>query len=513
MKISRRGKHTKHARRGRHTKRAGKHLRYKSKSKKFRASKRYHRGRGGGRVRTHKRGKRFHRGGVEDGGNATKPGKIIDFSDPAITDPTITNDNISIYPEGYTKWFSTRNQIDYGRKMDKVHPDRYGGYETSLNTLESGAYVIQFDNVPLVFTKEGFFTGTKAPGKFKVVIIEAKPIAGQNTGSEPLRSFTAILIRKDENIGKYDKDGFSLEVHFRELERNTLAKFKAMLENSKVLEKLKSNHGNNYNFNYTENKKYFKFFSNAADVLSVYVEGIFTKEQSKIKQKTQEYQATKLKETQDEEKEIIYTVENIKKLGDNFKNFGDVKRGLIQFAMTQKNRIDGATIDNNTKLFLKTQINDLLILLLLAQFTYMKILTLSSNIYNFVPEFEIFKIEDDLSKLTIDTKKFIERLGTGERQDYDYDNLKLSLEQLIKRCSIENRTSDKPNKASSDLDAEQKYKLTQEISAPSPATPATPDVAVTDAPAVAAVTDAVTEEQVVTSGPTNDNDSSFPPRI
>jgi hypothetical protein len=63
MKISRRGKHTKHARRGRHTKHAGKKLRYKSK--KFRASKRYHRGRGRGRVRTHKRGKRFHRGGEE----------------------------------------------------------------------------------------------------------------------------------------------------------------------------------------------------------------------------------------------------------------------------------------------------------------------------------------------------------------------------------------------------------------------------------------------------------------
>jgi Skp family chaperone for outer membrane proteins len=61
MKISRRGKL---ARRGKHTKRAGKHLRYKTKSKKFRASKRYHRGRGRVRVRTHKRGKRFHNGGA-----------------------------------------------------------------------------------------------------------------------------------------------------------------------------------------------------------------------------------------------------------------------------------------------------------------------------------------------------------------------------------------------------------------------------------------------------------------
>lgn len=60
MKLSRRGKHTKHARRGKHTKRPGKHLRYKSKSKKFSGSKRYHRG----NKRTYKRGKRFHRGGL-----------------------------------------------------------------------------------------------------------------------------------------------------------------------------------------------------------------------------------------------------------------------------------------------------------------------------------------------------------------------------------------------------------------------------------------------------------------
>jgi len=59
MKLSRRGKHKKQARRVRHTKRAGKHLRYKTKSKKFRASKRYHRG----NKRTYKSGKRFHRGG------------------------------------------------------------------------------------------------------------------------------------------------------------------------------------------------------------------------------------------------------------------------------------------------------------------------------------------------------------------------------------------------------------------------------------------------------------------
>ena len=60
MKLSRRGKHTKHSRRGRrHTKRAGKHLRYRSK--KVRASKRYHHV----HKRTYKSGRRFQMGGVK----------------------------------------------------------------------------------------------------------------------------------------------------------------------------------------------------------------------------------------------------------------------------------------------------------------------------------------------------------------------------------------------------------------------------------------------------------------
>jgi len=64
MKLSRRGKRTNHARRGRHTKCGGKNLRYKGK--KVHGSKRYSRGRGGGRVRTYKRGRRFQRGGGSD---------------------------------------------------------------------------------------------------------------------------------------------------------------------------------------------------------------------------------------------------------------------------------------------------------------------------------------------------------------------------------------------------------------------------------------------------------------
>ena len=45
---------------------------------------------------------------------------------------------------------------------------------------------------------------------------------------------------------------------------------------------LKSNQEKTYNFNYTENKKYFNFFSKAADVLSVYVEAQFRAQQGII---------------------------------------------------------------------------------------------------------------------------------------------------------------------------------------------------------------------------------------
>ena len=79
MKLSRRGKHTKRARRGRHTKHAGKKLRYKSK--KFRASKRYHRGRGG-------HTKKLYGRRVKKGGTVTFQ-EIIATQDPS--NPSITN--------------------------------------------------------------------------------------------------------------------------------------------------------------------------------------------------------------------------------------------------------------------------------------------------------------------------------------------------------------------------------------------------------------------------------------
>jgi len=382
MKISRRGKQ---ARRGRHTKRTGKHLRYKSK--KFRASKRYHRG----NKRTYKRGKRFHRGGEVrvDGGkiDKKKPGVVIDLSNTTnITDADITENNIAFYPEGYKKWFSTRNSMYYGNVMDRGNSDRQGGYEFTFNSLNSGAYVIQFNNVPLVFTKEGFFTGTKAPGKFKVVIIEEKPFEDPNdTRTKALRKFRAILIRQDENIGKYDNDGFSLEVHFRNLESNNLNDFKSMLINTTNLQKLESNHDKKYNFNYTENIKYFELFSKAADVLSVYVEAQFMAQQQIRDEEESKSKEIKLEKTRKAEE----ATEEFDKNGDNVEvfmryqtsedfsptkddkemklTFSDFKKELEELAKKTKEKIEtnekiGQTekIERNKRVddILKTELRD-----------------------------------------------------------------------------------------------------------------------------------------------------------
>ena len=528
MKLSRRGKQ---ARRGRHTKRAGKHLRYKSK--KFSGSKRYHRG----NKRTYKRGKRFHRGGEErvDGGkiDKKKPGVVIDLSNTTnITDADITETNIAFYPEGYKKWFTTRNSMYYGNVMDRGNSDRQGGYEFTFNSLNSGAYVIQFNNVPLVFTKEGFFTGTKAPGKFKVVIIEEKPFEDPNdTRTKALRKFRAILIRQDENIGKYDNDGFSLEVHFRNLESNNLNDFKSMLINTTNLQKLESNHDKKYNFNYTENIKYFELFSKAADVLSAYVEAQFMAQQNIIQgqqrirdERERELTQIKSENNQKAENGIGKIVKTIQQLGDDFTvdpymsdrqkslgkiNFGQVKNQLIQFANTEKTRIDNTAIDANTKVNLKKQIDELLLLLLLAQFMYMKILNIKYELaraeygFHFIDDHIMIKIENDLSTLTNDTKKFIQRLGATQKQDYAYANLQSSLNQFIDSCVIKNPTSDESNEASLALDKEQKDKLIQEISAPPPAAPAA-------APA------ADTDEQIVTTGQHSvpgHVDASLPPRV
>jgi hypothetical protein len=511
MKLSRRGKL---ARRGKHTKRAGKYLRYKSKSKKIRASKRYHRG----NKRTYKRGKRFHRGGddCKDGGNIdqSKPGQVIDLS--TITDANITDANIAFYPNGYKKCSLSNYGMEYGK--EKI-------------TENSGAYVIQFDNVPLVFTKEGLFTGTKAPGKFKVVIIEQKPIPGNYYDKGlPLRMFIIILTRQDGNTGRY-KDGLQLEVNFKIIQ-SLLSKFKASLENAKTLEKLKSNQDNLYNFYYDENMKYFKLFSTAADVLWEYVEREFETKQRSIKETELQRETASKEEKIKTENTIIGIVTQIKKDGDKFTVtpfmfnrdgqdiiFGDVKTQLKHFAETHKKRIDNTdTIDPNTKVYLKKQIDELLILLLSAQFMYMKILKIIKTVgndYVYMADWEISNIEKELSTLTEDTKTFIERLGTMQKQDYAYANLQSSLEKLIKRCVIKNIYSPGENRASLDLDKEQKDKLIQEISAPPPATPAV-DAPAADTAAPAAASAADTDERMVTSIATSVpsvGDDSLPPRV
>jgi hypothetical protein len=196
---------------------------------------------------------------------------------------------------------------------------------------------------------------------------------------------------------------------------------------------------------------------------------------------------------------------------------GELKTELKRFAETHKKRIDAIdTIDHDTKVSLKKQIDELLILLLSAQFMYMKIrkiqVDLSGEQYNynyFRDYYDINKIEIKLFHLTEDTKRFIALLGTEQKSNFSFENLKESLQRrLIDSCVIKNPTSKSkdPNKASSDLDAEQKYKLTQEIRGPPPAATVVAE-AVGDAQ-----TRVVTTGEPSVRGP-GDDDPSLPPRV
>jgi len=268
MKLSIRGKSV---RRGRHTKRAGKNLRYKGK--KVRGSKRYNRGRGGGRVRTYKRGRRFQRGGCNP--SIFPSTKLIQVGGVVnTTEIVIADNNIEFYPTGYC---NSSDSISYGEKTFLVQKNTYESGHNVFDKLNSGAYVIAFNEVPLVFTKKGLFTGTKTPGNFKVVIIEHKPSA-----DKPIRNFRAILTRQDRNIGT------SSEVRFSYLGEESLDRFKAMLVNSTILDDLKSNHDNSYKFSYPNNLPFFELFIRAADVLSKYVETQFNKELEEKQARIQE---------------------------------------------------------------------------------------------------------------------------------------------------------------------------------------------------------------------------------
>ena len=152
MKLSRRGKHTKHARCGKHTKRAGKHLRYKSKSKKFSGSKRYHRG--GNRYT-----KKLYRRRVKKGGGVTFDVTMTiteDSNNPSITNYTIkgnTDDTITYKKIGALSVTSGKSQFNIEIKSTdkdaKSNIENYVGANIIFTRVNPPVvtYTMSYDNL------------------------------------------------------------------------------------------------------------------------------------------------------------------------------------------------------------------------------------------------------------------------------------------------------------------------------------------------------------------------------
>jgi hypothetical protein len=235
---------------------------YRKKNAKTQKGGKRGRGQKRMRARTHKRGKRFHRGGLNedgtglnkctDGGTPDKPGNVIDLNSGIFPTPEFSDDDIANYTGVYKKCFSMMSSYDY-----------------------SGVDVLEFSNVNLVYTKNtgalgGFFNASEASNPFKVVIIRAK---------NALVKFNVILTRtgKDDKIGEYDifAPYSSLEVFFI-LSGTDLDGIKKELTYSSKLKIMKSNQhykdsmSHTYNFNFDKNTRYFEYFKRAAEYLENY---------------------------------------------------------------------------------------------------------------------------------------------------------------------------------------------------------------------------------------------------
>jgi hypothetical protein len=204
--------------------------------------------------------------------------------------------------------------------------------------------------------------------------------------------------------------------------------------------------------------------------------------------------------------DIPKAVEEIRQLGDNFEtlpfyaaesqinqklNFGSFKRELIEFVKQQKQLIDNNTsFTESEKIHYKSQIDELLLLLLIAQFICIKKikinLTITQNTKNgvtMIQEWEISNYLDEMKNLTKQTRNFISNLANGVAQTYPFPNLKSSLQQFADKCKIKN-ISGELNEISDTLDKEKKEKLKQEIDSLSQTSEAEskPVVAGTDTP-------------------------------
>jgi hypothetical protein len=407
------------------------------------------RGRGYKRMRahTHKRGKRFHRGGAqcEDGGikDTKKPGLEIDLKDYTLksnVDQTnalqINDSHVTHYPHGYVKCFS------HNTKSDEVD-----------------VYAIGFTNVPLAYTKEGLLTGSRVPGRFKVVIIEQKPNSRDvvHKTREPLRYFRVILTRQDNYTGKFSRwdPGMALETYFI-LYAGSRDGIILNLTDATKLQKIESNHkGEYYSFSYPENQKFFELLIEAAKVLAIYVEGLFTAEKDKSKAEAV-VSSKKINEAKRKKDEAF---EEIRKLKDNLEvkfdgqtepiKFSDFKRELIELAQFNKQQIDKQTLDAETKKRRTDQIDKIVKVIVNAQYKLMKDSFIHLKVYgNYDRFYSRGRRLDNINKLKEQMNKLVD--GTHDNEEI------LSLTDSLRHDESHD----------DELDIEQNQRLEQELTQP-----------------------------------------------
>jgi hypothetical protein len=454
MKVSRKVGRRKHSRsssisrRRLRSKKSYKKNSYRKKNAK--TQKGGKRGRGYKRMRshTHKRGKRFHRGGVicVDGGtkNPKELGRVIDLSSGISDPPQLVNTDVAFYPGLYKKCISHNMSHEFGDK--------------------GGAYVLEFSNVNLVYTKKtgalgGVFNKSEVSSPFKVVII--KEING---------NFCVILTRtgKGDKIGEYEKyePGASLEVYFIVYRKN-LSRIQLALTESSQLDKMKSNHLETYNFNFKKNAEYFEYFKNAAEFLSKHIGDALNEEQRLSEENATiiaNVEAAEKQKKNEAKKKKDVAFEEVRELGDKLEvkldgqtepiKFSDFKRELIELAQSNKQQIDDQTLDTETKKRRTDQIDKIVKVIVNAQYKLMKASFIHLKVYGNYNEFYSGKRQlDNINKL----KEQMNKLVSGT---HDNTNGKGGI------LSLTNSVRDADDDDDDDLDREQNQRLEQELTQP-----------------------------------------------
>ena len=382
------------------------------------------------RVRTHKRGRRFHRGGVNCVDTATPDDKIITISidTSGVITPDPKNDNVVFSASKYKKCYA--NNMCHDIPLTGV--------------LLKGIFWLKIVDVTLKYTKKtgtlgGVFNKKGVSSPFEVVIIKKK--------SE--EDYYVILTRKDGNVGQYGTYGSSLEVFFM-IHSSTLVDPKKLqiMESNQPVSSGPSTDGHMYDFNFTENTPYFNYIAKAAKFLQDY-----DKKQSEVKAQNEASKNDAVIETATSDDLEV-------KLSGETKpqTFGNFKKEFIEFARVNKQKLDdnqeltdGVRNKNKNKIM----IDQLLLQILLARYKLMRRIYFNDNdilyMYDSVKE----EVTSDLLTQTTRVREIIEKLGNGlQDQQSNFDSCIEAITKLISTMGSDQYVH---------LDTKQEQKLAEEL--------------------------------------------------